>query len=36
VLVEAGPRAVWDFVKNMPVLGWMHLKKEFRSKSSNR
>lgn len=36
VLVEAGPRAVWDFLKNMPVLGWMHLKKEFRSKSSNK
>lgn len=36
VLVEAGPRAVWDFLKNMPVLGFMHLKKEFRSKSSNR
>lgn len=36
VLREAGPRAVWDFLKNMPVLGFMHLKKEFRSKSSNR
>lgn len=36
VLVEAGPRAVWDFLKNMPVLGWMHLKKEFRSKTSNK
>ena len=33
VLLESGPRAVWDFIKHMPTLGYMHLKKEFRSKT---
>lgn len=36
VLTDAGPRAVWDFVKNAPALGLMHLKKEFRGKQSER
>ena len=36
VLVDAGPRAVWDFIKNAPALALMHLKKEFRSKRSER
>lgn len=33
VLANAGPRAVWDFVKKAPVLGMMHLKKEFSGKT---
>lgn len=32
VLLDSGPRAVWDFVRNAPSLAWMHLKKEFRGK----
>jgi hypothetical protein len=36
VLANAGPRAVWDFIKNAPALALMHLKKEFRSKQSKR
>jgi len=36
VLLDAGPRAVWDFIKNAPTLALMHLKKEFRSKQSDR
>ncbi|WP_267643680.1 peroxiredoxin family protein [Haloarchaeobius amylolyticus] len=36
VLVDAGPRAVWDFVKHAPSLALMHLRKEFRSKRSKR
>jgi len=32
VLTDAGPRAVWDFIKHAPALALMHLKKEFRSK----
>jgi peroxiredoxin len=34
VLTDAGPRAVWDFVKHGPALALMHLKKEFRTKRS--
>ena len=34
VLADAGPRAVWDFLKHAPALALMHLKKEFRSKQS--
>jgi len=34
VLADAGPRAVWDFVKHAPTLALMHLKKEFRRKQS--
>jgi hypothetical protein len=34
VLRDAGPRAVWDFLKYAPALAWMHLKKEFRGKQS--
>ena len=36
VLTDAGPRAVWDVVRNAPTLAVMHLKKEFRSKQSDR
>ncbi len=36
VLANAGPRAVWDFIRNAPALALMHLKKEFRSKQSKR
>jgi len=36
VLIGAGPRAVWDFIKNAPALALMHLKKEFRSNQSER
>ena len=36
VLIDAGPRAVWDFIKNAPALTLMHLKKEFRSNQSER
>jgi hypothetical protein len=36
VLLDAGPRAVRDFVRHAPALGLMHLKKEFRSKRSDR
>ena len=32
VLLEAGPRAVKDFVRRAPSLAWMHLRKEFRRK----
>lgn len=35
VLTDAGPRAVWDFIKHAPTLGLMHLKKEFRGKQSD-
>jgi peroxiredoxin len=35
VLWDAGPRAVWDFVKHGPGLALMHLKKEFRRKNSD-
>ncbi len=36
VLTDAGPRAVWDFIKHAPTLAMMHLKKEFRSKQSKK
>lgn len=36
VLIDAGPRAVWDFIKNAPALALMHLKKEFRRERSER
>ena len=32
-MLESGPRAVWDFLEHAPTLGYMHLKKEFRSKT---
>lgn len=32
VMADAGPRAVWDFLKHAPAFALMHLKKEFRSK----
>ncbi len=32
VLKDAGPRAVWDFIKNAPILALMHLKKAIREK----
>jgi hypothetical protein len=35
VLRDAGPRAVWDFVKHAPTLALMHLKKEFWGKRLN-
>ncbi|KAB1196741.1 MULTISPECIES: peroxiredoxin [Haloferax] len=35
VLRDAGPRAVGDFVKNVPALALMHLKKELRGKQLN-
>lgn len=34
VIRDAGPRAIWDFIKNAPILALMHLKKEFRDKKS--
>lgn len=34
VLRDAGPRAVWDFVKHGPALALMHIKKEFRDERS--
>ena len=36
VLTDAGPRAVWDFIKHAPTLALMHLKKEIRRMRSNR
>jgi peroxiredoxin len=35
VMKNAGPRAVWDFLRNLPRLGLMHLKKELRDKKAN-
>ena len=35
VLINSGPRAVWDFTKNLPKLLLMHLKKEFRDHQSD-
>lgn len=36
MLVEAGPRAVRDFLKHLPALGLMHRKKECMTRRSNR
>jgi hypothetical protein len=33
VLLDAGPRAVRDFLVHAPTLAAMHLRKEFRGKS---
>ena len=33
VLLDAGPRALWDFLRHAPSLALMHLKKEFRGET---
>jgi hypothetical protein len=34
VLLDAGPRALWDFLRHAPTFALMHLKREFRGKDA--